>query len=147
MMSKNLFGVSEARGTTPITRTELFSSDQHAVADLDVDGDELAALVAAAGSNGEHLALLRFLPGGVRNDYAARGRSVRWLSDSVEAFLVTGKRSGREIAVILDFSALSIRPLKPLGRCRPRSAPASWRLHRYYRGDRRIDMGVASIIP
>jgi hypothetical protein len=41
---------------------------------------------------------------------------------------VTGKRSGREIAVILDFSALSIRPLKPLGRCRPRSAPASWRV-------------------
>jgi hypothetical protein len=60
MMSKNLFGVSEARGTTPITRTELFSSDQHAVADLDVDGNELAALVAAAGSNGEHLALCGF---------------------------------------------------------------------------------------
>src|SRR4029450_12983617 len=48
-------------------------AEQHAVADLDVDGDELAALVAAAGPNGEDLALLRFLPGGVRNDYAASG--------------------------------------------------------------------------
>src|SRR6476661_7978012 len=48
-------------------------AEQHAVADLDVDGDELAALVAAAGSNGDDLALLRLLLGGVGNDDATSG--------------------------------------------------------------------------
>jgi hypothetical protein len=47
---------------------------QDAVADLDVDRDELAALVSAAGSNGDDLALLRLLLGGVGNDYASSGR-------------------------------------------------------------------------
>jgi hypothetical protein len=36
-------------------------AEQDAVADPHVDGDELAALVAAAGSNGDDLALLRLL--------------------------------------------------------------------------------------
>jgi hypothetical protein len=45
-------------------------AEQDAVADLDVDRDELAAIVAAAGSNGDDLALLRFLLSGVGNDYA-----------------------------------------------------------------------------
>ena len=44
---------------------------QHPVADLDVDRNELAALVAAARADGRYPALLRFLPGGVGNDYAA----------------------------------------------------------------------------
>jgi len=48
-------------------------AEQDAVADLDVDRDELAALVAAAGANGGNLPLLRFLLGGVRNDYATSG--------------------------------------------------------------------------
>src|SRR6266478_7249840 len=48
-------------------------TEQDAVADLDVDGDELAALVAAAGSNGDDLALLRLLLGGVGNDDATSG--------------------------------------------------------------------------
>src|SRR6266446_2878845 len=45
-------------------------AEQDVVADLDVDRDELAALVAAAGSNGDDLALLRLLLGGVGNDDA-----------------------------------------------------------------------------
>ena len=48
-------------------------AEQDAVADLDVNRDELAALVAASGANGGYLALLRFLLGGVGNDYAAGG--------------------------------------------------------------------------
>src|SRR6266436_2842920 len=48
-------------------------SEQDAVADLDVDRDELAALVAAARSNGDDLALLRLLLGGVGNDDATSG--------------------------------------------------------------------------
>ena len=48
-------------------------AEQDAVADLDVDRDELAALVAAAGANGGNLPLLRSLLGGVRNDYATSG--------------------------------------------------------------------------
>src|SRR5690348_13093396 len=45
-------------------------AEQDAVADLDVDRDQLAAIVAAARTNGDDLALLRFLLGGVGNDYA-----------------------------------------------------------------------------
>src|SRR6266496_3737844 len=48
-------------------------AEQDTIADLDVDGDELAALVAAAGSNGDDLALLRLLLGGVGNDDATSG--------------------------------------------------------------------------
>jgi hypothetical protein len=46
---------------------------QDAVADLDVDRNKPAALVAPAGSNGDDLALLRLLLGSVGNDYAASG--------------------------------------------------------------------------
>src|SRR4029077_19881015 len=46
-------------------------AEQNAIADLDVDRNELAALVAAARADGRYPALLRFLPGGVGNDYAA----------------------------------------------------------------------------
>src|SRR6266853_879810 len=48
-------------------------AEQDAVADLDVDRDELAALVAATGSNGDDLALLWLLLGGVGNDDATSG--------------------------------------------------------------------------
>src|SRR5262249_38779333 len=48
-------------------------AEQHPVADLHVDRDELAALVAAARADGDDLALLRLLLGGVRNDDAACG--------------------------------------------------------------------------
>lgn len=48
-------------------------AEQDAVADFDVDRDELAALVAAAGSNGDNPALLRLLLGGVGNNYATSG--------------------------------------------------------------------------
>src|SRR5438552_9694059 len=48
-------------------------AEQDAVADPDIDRDELAALVAAAGSNGDDLALQWLLLGGVRNDDATSG--------------------------------------------------------------------------
>ena len=46
-------------------------AEQDAVAGLDVERDELAGLVAAAGADGDDLAFLRLLLGGVRNDDAA----------------------------------------------------------------------------
>ena len=46
-------------------------AEQHAVAGLDVERHELAALVAGARSDGDDLALLRLLLGGVRDDDAA----------------------------------------------------------------------------
>ena len=46
-------------------------AEQDAVAGLDVERDELAALVAGAGADGDDLALLRLLLGGVGNDDAA----------------------------------------------------------------------------
>ena len=46
-------------------------AEQHPVAGLDVERDELAGLVAAARADGDRLALLRLLLGGVRNDDAA----------------------------------------------------------------------------
>src|SRR6186997_2208754 len=48
-------------------------AEQHGVADLQVDGDQLAGLVAAAGADGDDLALTRLLFGGIRNDDAASG--------------------------------------------------------------------------
>src|SRR6266513_262797 len=44
--------------------------EQHPVAGLDVDRDELAGLVAPPGANRDDLALLRLLLGGVGNDDA-----------------------------------------------------------------------------
>src|SRR5262245_34275438 len=48
-------------------------AEQDAVADLDVDRDQLAGLVAAAGADGDHLALRGLLLGGVGDDDPARG--------------------------------------------------------------------------
>src|SRR5579872_4611665 len=50
--------------------------EQHTVAGLHVDFDQLAALVASAGTDGDDLAFLRLLLGGVGNDDAAVGRRV-----------------------------------------------------------------------
>src|SRR5215468_3356099 len=46
-------------------------AEQHAVADLEIDGDELAGLVAAARADGDDLALGGLLLGGVGDDDAA----------------------------------------------------------------------------
>src|SRR5688572_2120788 len=46
-------------------------AEQHLVALFDVERHELARLVARAGSDGEHLALLGFLGGGVGDDDTA----------------------------------------------------------------------------
>src|SRR4051812_33361257 len=48
-------------------------AEQHAVADLDVDRDQLSALVTAAGSNRGNFALRRLLLGAIGNDDAALG--------------------------------------------------------------------------
>src|SRR5262249_48618732 len=48
-------------------------AEQPAVARLDIEADELAGLVAAARADGDDLALLGLLLGGVRNDDAALG--------------------------------------------------------------------------
>src|SRR5438045_7242853 len=45
-------------------------AEQHAVARLEFDRDQLAVIVAAARANGDDLALGRLLLGGVRNDDA-----------------------------------------------------------------------------
>src|SRR5215217_3817348 len=46
-------------------------AEQHAVAGLDIEGLDLAVLVARAGADGDDLALLRLLLGGIGNDDAA----------------------------------------------------------------------------
>src|SRR6476469_1356389 len=52
-------------------------AEQHAVAGLHVEGDELAALVTGAGTSRHDLALLGLLLGGVGNDDAALGLLLR----------------------------------------------------------------------
>src|ERR1700741_439958 len=48
-------------------------AEQHAVADLDVDRDQFAALIAAARANGDNFALGGLFLGRVGNDDAASG--------------------------------------------------------------------------
>src|SRR3984893_6302647 len=82
-------------------------AEQDAVADPHVDSDELAALVAAAGSNGDDLALLRLLLCGIRNDDAAGGLSLG--IDSLDDNAVV-KRSEfhRFLAKVADIVRFSI---------------------------------------
>src|SRR5262249_342836 len=63
---QELFAVDLDLGARPF-------AEQHPVADLDVDGDQLAGLVAAAGANRGDLALGGLFLGGVGNDDAAGG--------------------------------------------------------------------------
>src|SRR5688572_27558138 len=63
---EELFAVELHLGAGPF-------AEQDAVALLDVERDDLAALVAGAGTDGDHLAFLRLLLGGVGNDDAALG--------------------------------------------------------------------------
>src|ERR1700761_3586321 len=48
-------------------------AEQHAIAGLDIDRNELSSLVAAAGANGDNAAFLRLFLGAVGNDDAALG--------------------------------------------------------------------------
>src|SRR5262245_16886903 len=48
-------------------------AEQHAIARLHVDGDQLAAFIAASWADRDDFAFLRLLLGGVRNDDAASG--------------------------------------------------------------------------
>src|SRR6266478_8985981 len=63
---QELFAVDLDFGARPF-------AEQHPVADLDIDGDQLAGLVAAAGANGDDLALGGLFLGGVGNDDATCG--------------------------------------------------------------------------
>ena len=51
-------------------------AEQHPVALLEVDRDELAAFVAATWTDGDHLSFGRLLFGGIRNDDSACGLSL-----------------------------------------------------------------------
>src|SRR5207247_2995391 len=51
-------------------------AEQHAVANLEVDGDDFAGLIAAAWTDGDHLSLRRLLFGGIRNDDSTFGLTV-----------------------------------------------------------------------
>src|SRR5262245_29414636 len=63
---QELFAVELDLGARPF-------AEQHAVARLDVDRNQLSGLVAAARPNGDDLTFLRLLLGGVRDDDAAFG--------------------------------------------------------------------------
>src|SRR3954447_5257995 len=52
-------------------------AEQDAVADLNVERIHLTALIASSGPDGDHLALLGLLLGGVRDDDAAFGLLLR----------------------------------------------------------------------
>src|SRR5205807_1707468 len=67
---QELFAIDLDLGPGPFAK-------QHAVADFDVDGDELTRLVAATGAYGEDLALGGLFLRGVRNNDAARGLFLR----------------------------------------------------------------------
>src|ERR1700751_706532 len=79
------------------------SAEQDAAADLDVDRNELAALVAAAGPNRDHLTLLRLLLGGVGNDYATR--ALRLGVDSLDDNAVV---KGAELHWCFSYGSLKI---------------------------------------
>src|SRR5689334_6127145 len=51
-------------------------AEQHAVANLEVDGDDFTGLVATAGTDGDDLSLRRLLFSGVWNDDSACGLTV-----------------------------------------------------------------------
>jgi hypothetical protein len=61
-------------------------AEQHSVADFDVNGDELAALIGTTWPNGNNLPFLRFFLGGIRDDDAATGLLLSFdaLDDDVE---------------------------------------------------------------
>src|SRR5438445_1571882 len=63
---QQLLAVDLDLGSRPLAK-------QHAVADLDIDRDQLAALVAATGADGDDFALRGLLLGSVGNDDAASG--------------------------------------------------------------------------
>ena len=90
-------------------------AEQDAVAGLDVDRDELAGLVAAAGADGDDFALLRLFLGGVGDDDAARG-----LLFGIDARTTTRSCRGRNfvLAIFGPRGALFLRhvPAGPLGR-------------------------------
>jgi hypothetical protein len=48
-------------------------AEQHPVADLDINRDELAALIATTRADGNDLSFLRFFLRGIRDDDAAAG--------------------------------------------------------------------------
>ncbi len=50
-------------------------AEQHAVANLEVDGGDFAGLIAAAGTDGDYLSLRRLLFGGIRDDDSTCGLS------------------------------------------------------------------------
>src|SRR2546430_6282114 len=97
-------------------------AEQHAVADPDIDGDELAALVAAAGSNGDDLALLRLLLGGVGNDDATSG--LRLGIDSLDDNAVV-KRSEFHWCPPTVLSKSLADPRRNLSNCRPRTCASN----------------------
>src|ERR1700733_3424469 len=63
---QELFAVELDLGARPL-------AEQHAIAGLDVDRNELAGLVAPTGADCDNLTLLGFFLGAVRNDNAALG--------------------------------------------------------------------------
>src|SRR5262249_18047845 len=71
---QELFAVDLDLGARPF-------AEQHPVADLDVDRDQLAGFVAAAGANRNDLALGGLFLGGVGNDDAAGGFGINALDD------------------------------------------------------------------
>src|SRR3954462_9828939 len=48
-------------------------AEQHAVANLEVDGSDFPGLIAATWTDGDHLSLRRLLFGGIRNDDSTGG--------------------------------------------------------------------------
>src|SRR5215471_322726 len=55
-------------------------AEQHSVADLDIDRDELAALIATAGADGNDLPFLRFFLCSIRDDDAISSASIRLMT-------------------------------------------------------------------
>src|SRR5882724_919902 len=85
-------------------------AEQHAVAGLQVDRDQLAGLVASAGTHRQDLTFLRLLLDGIRDDDPALGLLVRLDAADDNAVM---QRTELELGHVFPLWVLSVRAEKP----------------------------------
>src|SRR5215467_6807005 len=83
-------------------------AEQDAVAGLDVERNELAALIPGARANGDDLAFHRLLLGGVRNDDAALG--LLFLRDALDHDAIVKRTELHAVASIFPWLPEAARP-------------------------------------
>src|SRR4051812_11611497 len=81
-------------------------AEQHAVANLEVDGSDFPSLIAATWTDGDHLSLRRLLFGGIRNDDSTGGLTVGFDARNHDAVVKRPKfhTNPPKYLVLLSFS-------------------------------------------